>query len=258
MSFLRSFLLLFAFLAAPLGAQEPADFTRGVEAYRRGDYAEARARWQSALALPLASEERARVYHDLGNAHWRLGEELVALACWQAALELDGRHADARANLELARAKKGLGPADPGGLAGTLARARGFLRPDEQRNLLLAALVLWVLTLVFELRLGGTLGRSALVLASALLVFAALPWAAARLAPAEHAPMLVIAGGPASLRAEPLDAREPIGELLQLERVERLDELSGWTRVERKDGTRGWVRSENLFALVLGTVDPGG
>lgn len=258
MKFLRWFLLVLALLAAPLGAQAPEDFTRGVEAYRRGDYAEARTRWQATLALPLASEERARVYHDLGNAHWRLGEELVALACWQAALELDARHADARANLELARAKKGLSPADPGGLAGTLARARAFLRPDEQRNLLFAALVLWVLALLLELRLGGTLGRSALVLASGLLVLSCLPWAAARLAPAEHAPMLVIAGGPAPLRAEPLDAREPIGELAQLERVERLDELPGWTRVERHDGTRGWVRSENLFALALGTGQPGG
>jgi tetratricopeptide (TPR) repeat protein len=258
MSFLRSFFLLLAFLAAPLAAQEPEDFARGVEAYRRGDYAEARARWQATLALPLAPAERARVYHDLGNAHWRLGAELVALACWQAALELDGRHADARANLELARAKKGLGPADPGGIEGVLARARTLLAPDQQRDLLFAALVLWVLALLAELRAGGTLGRAGLALASALLVLAALPWAAARLAPREVAPMLVIAGGPAPLRAEPLDVREPIGELAQLERVERIDELSGWTRVERQDGTRGWVRSENLFALVLGNDGSGG
>ena len=43
MSCLRWFVLVLALLAAPLGAQEPEDFTRGVEAYRRGDYAEARA-----------------------------------------------------------------------------------------------------------------------------------------------------------------------------------------------------------------------
>ena len=106
--------------------------------------------------------------------------------------------------------------------------------------------------------LGGALARSGLVLASALLVLAALPWAAARLTPGAEAPMLVIAGGTAPLRAEPLDAREPIGELAQLERVERLDELPGWTRVERADGTRGWVRSENLFALTLGSLPSGG
>lgn len=251
---LAAWLLL---LLVPASAQEAADFTRGVEAFRAGDYAEARARWQAVLALPLDELERARVYHDLGNAHWRLGEELPAIACWQVASELDPRHAEARANLELARAKKGLGPLEQRGLAGALARARALLRADDQRDLLFAALVLWVLVLLVELRFGGAGGRWALVGASLLLVLAAVPWAAARLAPAVEAPLLVISSGPSSLRAEPLDAREPIGELAPLERVERLDELPGWTRVERADGQRGWVRSENLLALVLGSAPAG-
>ena len=256
MSVLRWLVLWLVALTLPTAAQEGADFGRGVEAYRRGDYTEARARWQATLALPLAPEERARVYHDLGNAHWRLGAELPAIACWQAAVELDGRHAEARANLELARAKKGLAPAEAGGLAGTLARARSFLRPHEQQNLLFLALVVWLLVLALELRLGGTLGRWLLGVASVVLVVAALPWAAARLAPRTLAPMLVIAGSPAPLRAEPLEAREAIGELAQLERVERLDVLPGWVRVGRRDGTRGWVRVENLFALQRGPPVP--
>ena len=50
---------------------ERSDFERGVEAYRAGQYAEAKAAWQTTLAEPLDELGRARVYFDLGNAHWR-------------------------------------------------------------------------------------------------------------------------------------------------------------------------------------------
>lgn len=248
-------LLGLALLAlAPRAAAQGDDFSLGVEAYRRADHAEARARWQAALARPLSDEGRARVYQNLGNAHWRLGEERAAVACYQAALELDGQNRAARANLELASARLGLEPAgvDP------LARLRGVLPRDTARALVLLVLVLWVLALALDLALGGARGRAALGLASALVVVGTLPWLAWGLAREPVAPLAVISSGPAALRAEPLDAREPIGEVEPLERVEKLDELAGWIRVERADGTRGWVRSENLYALTLAAAGAGG
>lgn len=258
MSRLLALLLLVLLAPAPRAQDAGGDFALGVEAYRRSDHAEARARWQAALAAPLSDVARARVYQNLGNAHWRLGEERAAVACYQAALELDGRNAAARTNLELARARLGLAPERAGGLAGVLARLRGWVPRDAARELVLGLLVLWILALALDLAVGGSRGRAALGLASALVVLGALPWLAWTLAEVPAAPLAVVSSAPATLRAEPLDVREAIGELAPLERVEKLDELPGWVRVERADGLRGWVRSENVYALTLAAADAGG
>jgi len=254
----RSFSSLLAPLVALLlalvpSAQEPgADFARGVDAYRRGDYAEAASAWNATLAGELDPLARARVYFDLGNARWRAGESLPAIACYTAAVRLDPRHAGAWENLELARAKAGLPPADAGDLAATLQRLLTSLRPAEARTLLFGALVLWALVLLLETRFGGTALRGALWAASGVLLVAALPWAHGRLAKESARPMLVIATGGASLRGEPLEERTAVGELAVLEEVEHLDELPGWVRVQRADGLRGWVKSETVLGLVLG------
>jgi tetratricopeptide (TPR) repeat protein len=227
-----------------------ASFERGVEAYRRGDYAEARAAWRATLAEELDDQGRARVLFDLGNAYWRLGEALPAIVCYAAAVRLDPRHGAAWQNLELARAKANLPPADAGGLGATARRLLTGLRPSERRALLFGALVLWSLVLVLEVRFGGAGLRTALSSATVLLVLAAAPWAYGHAAARpSRAPLWVSASGGAPLRAEPLEERAPVGELAALEEVERLDALPGWVRVERADGLRGWAREEALFSL---------
>lgn len=246
-------LALLWLLGHEVAAQQ--SFGRGVEAYRRGAYAEAAAAWRASLEEPLDALSRARVYYDLGNAHWRAGEALPAIACYTAAVRLDPRHAEAWQNLEFARNKAGLPPADSGGLGATLERLLTRLRPGERRTLLFAALLLWTLVLVLEARFGGNGWRGALLAASGVLALAAVPWAYGALARPRHQPLLAIGTGGVSLRAEPLEARSPVGELAVLEEVERLDELPGWVRVERRDGSRGWARAEMLFPLRLG---PGG
>lgn len=240
-----------SFEGASEGASEGA-FERGVEAYRRGDHAEAASAWRASLGGELDPLARARVYFNLGNAHWRAGESLAAIACYTAAVRLDPRHADAWENLELARAKASLPPADGGDLGATLERLLTSLHPSERRVLLFGALLLWALVLVLETRFGGQGLRAALLTASGLVLLCALPWAHGLLAPGRERPMLVIASDGAALRSEPLEARDTVGELSALEEVERLDELPGWVRVERADGLRGWVRAETLFALELG------
>ena len=247
----RAALALLASALLALAAEAQSSFERGVEAYRRGDYAEARAAWRATLSEELDELERARVSFDLGNAYWRLGEFLPAIVCYGAAVRLDPRHGPAWQNLELARARTNLPPADAGDLGATARRLLTSLRPDERRALLFAALVLWALVLALELRLGGPALRAALVAASLVLLFSAAPWAYGTAARAARSPLWVCASGGVALRAEPLEERAPVGELATLEEVERLDALPGWVRVERADGLRGWVRAEALFSLEL-------
>lgn len=232
-----------------LVGEAQSSFPRGVEAYRRGEYAEACAAWQQTLSEELEPLGRARVCFNLGNAYWRLGESLPAIVCYSVAVRLDPRHAEAWQNLELARAKASLPPADAGDLSATGARLLTSLRKAERRGLLFAGLVLWSLVLVLELRFGGAALRAALLCASLALLLAAAPWAYGQLAREHRAPLWVRATGGVPVRAEPLESRSPVGELAVLEEVERLDALPGWVRVERADGLRGWVREEALFSL---------
>lgn len=241
-----------ASLVLVLAAEAQSSFQRGVEAYRRGDYAEARAAWRATLSEELDPLARARVCFDLGNAHWRLGESLPAIVCYSAAVRLDPRHAEAWQNLELARAKASLPPADAGDLAATAERLLTSLRPSERRGLLFAALVLWCFVLLLEVRFGGAALRATLGGASLALLLASAPWAYGQLAREQRSPLWVTAGGGVPLRAEPLEACSPVGELATLEEVGRLDALPGWVRVERADGTRGWVREDALFSLEPG------
>jgi len=252
-AFLRRLAALLAGLLLLGAAASAQAFERGVDAYRHGDYAGAREHWRAALDEELSQRDRAQVYFDLGNACWRLEKRLEAIACYHAAVRLDPRRADARENLEFARAKAGLAPADTGDLGATVERALTGLRPGERRTLVFAALLLWALLLTAELAFGGAALRGGLVLASVGLALACLPWGYGLLRPERDAPMLVIDSGNVSLRSEPMEAREPIGELSALEEVEKLDELPGWVRVERADGSKGWVRAAALFALELGT-----
>lgn len=245
---MSSFLGLASVVLVLVGESQ-SSFERGVEAYRRGDYAEAGAAWRATLGEELAPLERARVCFDLGNAHWRMGESLPAIVCYSAAVRLDPRHAEAWQNLELARAKASLPPADAGDLSATARRLLTSLRAAERRGLLFSALVVWCLVLLLEVRFGGSALRATLVGASLALVLAAAPWAYGELAREPASPLWVTSAGGVPLRAEPLEARDPVGELATLEEVERLDALPGWVRVERADGTRGWVREEALFSL---------
>lgn len=245
----RAGFALLATLTLALVAAAQSSFERGVAAYRQGDYAGARDAWRATLDEELDDLDRARVAFDLGNAYWRLGESLPAIVCYGAAVALDPRHAEAWQNLELARAKANLPPADAGDLGATARRLLGSLRPAERRGLLFAALVLWTLVLVLEMRFGGAGLRSALLAATLVLLLAVVPWAHGWSAPERRSARWVIASGGVSLRAEPLEERSPVGELAVLERVERLDSLPGWVRVQRADGLRGWTRAEALFAL---------
>lgn len=238
-----------ASLVLALVAPSQGSFERGVEAYRGGDYAGARSAWRATLGEELDELDRARVLFDLGNAYWRLGESLPAIVCYGAAVRLDPRHAEAWQNLELARAKASLPPADAGDLGATFQRLLTRLRPAERRALLFGALSLWALVLVLEVRFGGAALRATLAASSALLLLAAIPWIHGHTTRPPEAPLWVIASGGVPLRAEPLEERAPVGELAVLEEVERLDALPGWVRVERADGLRGWARAEAFLSL---------
>ena len=70
-------LLLLPALATSQTSPTAPAFDAGVEAYRRGAYAEAQAHWLAAVEEPLAAEDRAQVAYCLGNAALAVGGHLA-------------------------------------------------------------------------------------------------------------------------------------------------------------------------------------
>ena len=227
-------------------ADEP--FQRGVEAYRRGDHAEAEAYWRTCLEFDLPPEERARVAYDLGNAAFRRERMFEAVGWYRVSLQLSPRQPDAWHNLELACMAAELEPVDRGDLRSTIKRLLEALDASERRLLVLLALVPFGLVLGFEAVRGGRNWRRLALVGLLGMAVATAPWVHGRRARASD-PHLVVRTPNVPLRAEPRSELVAIGELAPGDEVERVDALPGWTRVETADGVRGWVPEDALFSL---------
>lgn len=245
--------LLLAFGAplqvAPVEASSDVGrFEQGVAAYRRGDHATAEILWRQLVEADGDALDPALLCYDLGNAAFRLERPLEAAGWYTAALRLEPRNPDAWANLELARERAGLDPADRGDLVDTLRRLAWALTRAELEWLLvgLAGALLAVL-LVEALRGGVTLRRLAWVLAASIALLAGL-WAW-RAASREQAPMFVTLSAGAELRSEPRGDAAVVGRAEPAEIVERLDGLPGWERVRATGGQVGWVQADGLLSL---------
>lgn len=226
-----------------------AQFDAAVEAYRVGDEASSAELFEELLASDLAAGARGPVFYNLGNVHFRRGDFLRAAAAYTAAAELMPRSGDVWHNLELARAKAGLDPADRGDLAATVDRIAAAVRPRELARAAWVLVALLAVLLAVELRRGGGGWRVAIALVVALLL-ADVYWLGQARERLTASPAMVVSA--TELHAEP-NADHPLG--LRVEagaRVTVLDRLGAagsrgaWVRVETEDGP-GWIRDDELF-----------
>ncbi len=228
----------------------PDAFELGVDAYRRGQYAEAEAHWHACLARPLADESLARVTYNLGNAAWRQGNAFEAIGWYTATVKRAPRNADAWHNLELARAQAGLEPEDRGDLGATARRLVELLRPVEARRLAAFGLGLLALVCLVEALRGGRFARMALFPAALIFAVTSIPWLWG-LARVDRDTLLVIRAPSVALRSEPRLELDATASVDAGEEVERIDALPGWTRVRSADGERGWLPDDAVFDLGL-------
>lgn len=246
---LRRVLLLGLAWLCVLGASAPAaQQDAATAAYRRGDWAAARAAWlEEWQRSDLPRGERARLAYNLGNASYREGATPRAGAWYELALTLDPALADARANLDHVRTSLGLPPLDRGDLSGTFLIAASSLRAAQWRLLafvlLAAGAVLWMLSSPSRSR-GWRLGAMATFL-GVLLALAAAAFGDRREDPARA---WLVSQGRSDLRSEPRDAAPVVGDAGVLERVHVLDSLPEWAKVRTDGGMEGWTRAESVFA----------
>ena len=232
----------------PLLSSDVGDLDRrATEAYRAREYATAAALWEDALEGAEGPGERARLLYNLGNGSYRRERYLEAVGWYTAALRVTPRDGAAWENLELARSKAELVPADRGDLASTLQRLLSSLTLAEAQWLLLAALLGWAVCLGGEALRGSRAWRRAALLGLLTVCVCAGPLAWHGLQ-GEGRPLMVQQAGGATGRSEPRPDAASLARLDPGETVRLQDELPGWVAVEA-DGRRVWVRESALFEL---------
>jgi hypothetical protein len=231
-------------------APQPAAerFQAGVEAFRAGDHQAASSLWRGVLEEHGAALDPGLLCYDLGNAAYRAGRVLESVGWYTASLRYDPRSSAAWANLELARQRAGLEPADRGDLGDTLRRLGTALTIAEIEWTLVALAALLCAAILAEAWFGGlALRRLAWTFAVAALSFAGLwTWRLAR----ESGPSAFVTQAEgAVLRSEPRVDAAAVGRADAAEIVERLDELPGWVRVRSAENVHGWTEATAVLDL---------
>lgn len=244
-------LVLIARTQVPSEPPTPRElYASGVEHYREQDYSGARACWTQALEHPagLDAPGRAQCCKGLGNIAFRQDRPLEAAAWFTAAIELAPRDGEAWSNLELARSKAGIEPADRGDLGATLQRVLHALSLAEAEWLALCVALALALGIVLRALVFGRAATRWLGLAAALGAFALLPWIV-RLREQGQDPLFVVSSAGAPVLSEPRSQASKLALLPAGARALRLESVAGWVRVQTQQGSRGWVSSESVFAL---------
>jgi tetratricopeptide (TPR) repeat protein len=153
--------------------QVDARFAKANQEYAAGQFKEAIDDYE---AVVRAGQSTANLFYDLGNAYFRAGDLGRAILNYERALALDQRHAEADANLRIARDE-----ARALELASTrVERALRFMNLNQYA--LTAAIAFWIgafgLTALFfaQRRALGLMTMSILALAIAALATAAIIW----------------------------------------------------------------------------------
>jgi tetratricopeptide (TPR) repeat protein len=239
-----------ALIATPGPVQEPGRlFEQGVAAYRAGDFESARGLWIDVLESdPQQTDDRADLLYDLGNAAWRLERPFEAIGWYTACVRIAPRHADAWVNLEFARGKAELEPADRGDLEATAVRLVSSLDLAESEWLVIAAGVVLLVAAGFHATLGGALLRR-LVWGTALFTGLCLaPWIY-NLSRVERDDVMVIAPDGVPALSEPREGATMLARLHPGDELARIDALPGWVRLELEGGTPAWAASDSIFEL---------
>lgn len=245
-----------ALAASTASAQSFDDlFGQGNEAFFRGDYATARARYE---ALGEAGVDDPDVHFNLGVTHAREGHQGRAIVEFERTLRLRPSDASARAALDASRTIVGQRHAERDGEAVLDAGAPlgeavfSFLSEDQLAWIVLGLDMLACIALLALFFVRRDRARIALGIAAPILLVLLLATGAGLLSQRgafSDGPSGVIVADDAILREGPRADAGARGRGLEGERVEVLDRDGAWARVRLSGGREGWVVADDVVEL---------
>jgi len=249
---LLAILTLFLFGVQGRAADAASGFDQANKLYEQGKFAEAAAAYEK--LLPEAAGSVA-AWFNLGNAHFKAGQNGRAIAAWRQAQRLAPRDPGVRFNLAFARKRLTGTESAPGPF---WKRALHNLTLNEWTTLAACALWIWCgLLALREFKPGlrrnlsgytATACAGALFLAGCLAAAAASQWSL-------RAAVVVVAE--AIVRSGPLDEAKPLHQFRDGTEVTVLDEKavpSGsqtvmWLQVQDGAGRVGWAKADQVLVL---------
>ncbi|MEZ4774288.1 MAG: tetratricopeptide repeat protein [Bacteroidia bacterium] len=237
------FIAVILLLTSSAFAQEAEHlFKQGNEAYINEDYSGAVQLYDSVINQGF---ESAKLYLNLGNAHYKLQHTALAVLNYERALEINPRFEDARVNLQLAnlRVKDNIKPIP------------GFAITEKIRNFILSfSSGQWAWLAIALLFAAATLGGAFLFLYSPIvkrvtffsgiffvvLSLAALTISLNRNLKEQHSHLGIILSPNVYVKNAP-SGRTDLLILHEGVKVDLLDEIGGWTKIRVADVNIGTV-----------------
>ena len=218
-------------------------------AYRDGNPVAASTLWSQALETATSEQERGRLCYNLGNAAYRRGEVVQAVAWYHAALRYTPRDGDLWANLEFCRAEAVLDPADRGDLTDSFQRLLSSLTRGESEWLWACALVFLAVAATGESLRGSALWRRLFVGALMVQLFCAGPLLWHLVHDGQDTWMVTALDGCGG-HSEPSDEAKQLAHFEAGAVLEELDQLPDWVKLADSQGRGLWVRTKDAFSLV--------
>jgi tetratricopeptide (TPR) repeat protein len=233
-------------LAAGSVLAQPADeFAKATQDYSAGRFPDAINGYE---ALVKSGQWSANLFYDLGNAYFRTGDLGKAILSYERALALERHHAEADANLRIARDQaRALVLA-----AGPVERSLRFASVNEFA--IAAAIAFWtaafaIVALVFTRRRApGTIALSILSVS----IFAAGVFSAYLL---ENGPkgkaLAIVIGQEVEARLATADNASSVLALPPGSEIQILSTRGDWIYAGLPNNLRGWIPAKNAEAVQL-------
>ena len=237
--------LLASGLALPAHGAADAQFAKANQEYAAGHFREAIADYE---ALVRAGEFSSNLFYDLGNAWFRSGNFGAAILNYERALAIDPRHAEAEANLRIARDEARALELKKGAMESALASA------TATQYSIAAAIAFWM-SIFFAARLifvrqrsGGLVG----VLIISLAIFAGAIFALYTLENGTRGKALaIVTGENVEARLATADNANSVLALPPGSEIKILSTRGDWVYAALPNDQRGWIPARSAERVRL-------
>ena len=244
-------------MLAPMGlraqqAYPDSLWNAGVQAYTDGDFETALNNWEEVRSAGLISPE---LMYNLGNAYFKTGELGKAILWYERALKANPSDADAKYNLEYARAlTQDRIDSVPEFFLETWGRNACHSLPSNTWAVLSLVFLALTLALVLLFLLGSTSGRRRLGffagIVAFLVTFVCWDFAGWQARDARDQSYAIVMKPVSSVGSSPsADSAKDLFILHEGTRVKILDNISGFSQIEIADGRQGWIQTNDIEVI---------
>ncbi|MDD7236189.1 MAG: tetratricopeptide repeat protein [bacterium] len=252
---MRKFIVTILALSAMLSALVVAAQERPEDIWPKANDAYSLGEWKSALELYESIENKGvvseRLYYNMGNTHYKLGDNARAILYYERALKLNPANKDAANNIKIAQIHT-LDKIEVLPEFVLVTWVRNMRDSLSSNSWAVAGLVLLVAVLVLLLlyRFAGSMGFRKFSFVAAILAFLLMAGAFAfswsmRNNATDNSNAIVVSAV-SNIKSSPDANGNNLFILHNGTKVEVLENVGKWMKIELADGRQGWIDSSTV------------